>query len=213
MGEPRTVPATRETIALAADLLRRGRLVAFPTDTVYGLGADALSDAAVARVFAAKGRPADKPLIVLVASRADAERHGRLDGAARRLADAFWPGPLTLIVARAPSCALSAGVNPTGPTIALRVPGRDITLELLRATGRPLTAPSANRSGAPSPRTAQEVANQLGDSVDLILDGGEAGGVESTVLDISTERPRLVRAGAVEQTAIERLLGRLANGP
>lgn len=210
MGEPRIVPATPEATARAADLLRRGRLVAFPTDTVYGLGADALDDAAVARVFAAKRRPADKPLIVLVASLEEAARHGRLEGAALRLAEAFWPGPLTLILARAPASQLAAGVNPTGATVSLRVPGRALTRDLLRATGRPLTAPSANLSGAPSPRTARDVADQLGDRVDLILDGGDAsGGAESTVLDLSGDAPRLVRAGAVGQAAIERHLGPL----
>lgn len=204
----RRLPATPESLAVAAEILRAGGLVAFPTDTVYGLGADATSDKAVERVFAAKGRPADKPLIVLVASLGDAARLGRFNEPARLLAEAFWPGALTLVLDRAEHCPLSRRVNPLDETVSLRVPGNETCRALLTETGRPLTAPSANMSGAPSPRNADEVARQLGSALDLILDGGPSPtGQESTIVDLTGARPRLLRAGAIAREQIEARIG------
>jgi L-threonylcarbamoyladenylate synthase len=181
----------------AARVLRAGGLVAFPTETFYGLGANALDPAAVGRVFRAKGRPADKPLLVLVES---AERAAavvaELPGPARRLIARYWPGPLTLILRARPELphALTAGTG----TIGLRVPDHPVARGLARAAGFPITAPSANLHGGASPRTAAEVLTGLGEAVDLVLDGGPtAGGAPSTVLDLTGDRPRLVRAGAV----------------
>ena len=184
-------------IAAAARCLREGGLVAFPTETFYGLGADALDPAAVARVFHAKGRPADKPLLVLVDSLAMAgEVVAGIPARARRLMARYWPGPLTLILpaaARLPP-ALTAGTG----TIGVRIPGHPVALALVRAAGRPITAPSANPHGAASPRTAAEVLAGLGDAVDLVLDAGPTpGGLPSTLLDLTAAVPRVLRAGAV----------------
>jgi L-threonylcarbamoyladenylate synthase len=189
-------PATAD-ITAAADCLRAGGLVAFPTETFYGLGADALDPAAVARVFHAKGRPADKPLLVLVDSAAMAgEVTADIPEQARRLMARYWPGPLTLILNARPHLppALTAGTG----TIGVRVPGHPVARALVRAAGRPVTAPSANPHGAPSPRTASEVLAGLGDAVDLVLDAGPTpGGLPSTLLDVTGTVPRVIRPGAV----------------
>ena len=197
-------------IATAADVLRAGGLVAFPTETVYGLGADASSDAAVARIFAAKGRPRAHPLIVHLAPEA------RLDDwaidvpdAARRLAAAAWPGPLTIILARGPRVSLAT----TGgsETVGLRVPAHPMAQALLRAFGGGIAAPSANRFGAVSPTTADHVVADLGDDVDYVLDGGAcAVGVESTIVDLSRGRAVLLRPGGLAREAIEAITGPLA---
>ncbi|MBI4011375.1 MAG: threonylcarbamoyl-AMP synthase [Candidatus Rokubacteria bacterium] len=184
-------------VAVAARVLQEGGLVAFPTETFYGLGADALDPVAVARVFGAKGRPADKPLLVLVDSMAMAARvTTEIPARARRLAARYWPGPLTLIL-RARSHvppALTAGTA----TIGLRIPAHPVALALVRAAGVPVTAPSANPHGVPAPRTAAEVLAGLDDRVDLVLDGGPTrGGPPSTLLDLTGPAPRLVRPGAV----------------
>jgi len=193
----------------AANLLQTGQLVAFPTETVYGLGANALDPEAVARVYAAKGRPGWNPLIVHVADRAAAERLVLTwPEAADRLAANWWPGPLTLVLPRRPEVpdAATAGLD----TVALRVPSHPIAQGLLRASGLALAAPSANRSGEVSPTTAMHVALGLGDRVPLILDGGPCEvGIESTVVDLSGPVPLLLRPGAVSQDAIVALIGAL----
>jgi L-threonylcarbamoyladenylate synthase len=205
---------TPEALARAGRLIRAGALVAFPTDTVYGLGADATADAAVRRVYAAKGRAPDKPLIVLLRTAREAERHGRFGDTARRLAGAFWPGPLTLVLPRAADSPLSPLINAAGASVALRVPGNATTRALLEAAQRPLTAPSANRAGGPNPVSAADVARELGPGVALILDAGSsAGAAASTILDLSGAQPLLLRAGAVGRAEIEALIGPLAEPP
>lgn len=203
------VDVTPEALAEAARLLRDGRLVAFPTETVYGLGADATNGEAVARIYEAKGRPRFNPLIVHLAGVVEADTHVDLSPLARALADAFWPGPLTLVLPRkaaSPVCDLAtAGLD----TLALRVPDHPTARALIAATGRPLAAPSANRSGHVSATTARHVADDLGGKVALILDGGPTRhGVESTVLAVSGGDATLLRPGAVTVDAIERVAGR-----
>ena len=191
----------------AADILRRGGLVAFPTETVYGLGADATNPDAVARIFTAKGRPATNPLIVHVAGIDVAKRYAaEWTHLADELAAHFWPGPLTLVV---PSAAtITDRVRAGGPTVGLRVPAHPIALELLRAFDGPVAAPSANRSEHVSPTLAQHVVDDLGDRVDLVLDGGPCGvGIESTVLNITGDRPRVLRPGSVTVEQIEAVVG------
>jgi L-threonylcarbamoyladenylate synthase len=181
----------------AAALLRAGGLVAFPTETVYGLGASALDEAAVQRVFAVKGRPADNPLIVHLASADDLGAVAcSVPESARRLAARFWPGPLTLVLDARPGVPL---VTRGGrDTVAVRVPGHDLALRLLRAAGVPVAAPSANRSGRPSPTTAQHVRDDLGGDFDAVLDGGPCRvGVESTVVDARGPVPVVLREGGV----------------
>ncbi len=210
---PRTLsnihPPTPETVREAAGRLRRGELVAFPTETVYGLGADATSDNAVAASFAAKDRPANNPLIVHVAGRAEAARLAAFDARAERLAEAFWPGALTLVLRRRAGCPVSARVSAGLDTLAVRVPAHPLALELLGATGLPLAAPSANPSGAVSPTTARHVADGLGERVAMILDGGPCPlGIESTVLGLTAE-PVLLRPGGVTAERIEAIVGPL----
>ena len=196
-------------IATAAGVLRAGGLVAFPTETVYGLGADATSDAAVARIFAAKGRPSGHPLIVHLAPEARLEDWALdVPDRARRLAAAAWPGPLTIILARGPRVSLAT----TGgsETVGLRVPAHPMAQDLLRAFGSGVAAPSANRFGAVSPTTADHVVADLGDDVDYILDGGPcAVGVESTIVDLSRGRAVLLRPGGLAREAIEAITGPL----
>ena len=187
----------------AARVLREGGLVVFPTETFYGLGADALDPDAVARVFAAKGRPADKPLLVLVDSLDMAARvAASLPGRARALIDRYWPGPLTLVLparAELPS-ALTAGTG----TIGVRIPGHPVARALTRLAGLPVTAPSANPHGAPSPRTAAEAARGLGGRVEMVLDAGAtAGGLPSTIVEVTERGCRMLRAGAVTLTPDE----------
>jgi L-threonylcarbamoyladenylate synthase len=195
-------------IERAGRLLREGGLVAFPTETVYGLGADATSPHAVARIYAAKGRPSFNPLIAHIPDLAAARAQAILPPAALRLAEAFWPGPLTLVAPRAASgtvCDLAcAGLS----SVALRIPAAPVALALIRAAGRPIAAPSANRSGHVSPVTAQHVVEDLDGAVDLVLDGGRAErGLESTIVSFVGEAPRLLRPGALTREAIEAVLG------
>lgn len=194
-------------IARAGAVLARGGLVAFPTETVYGLGANALDPAAVARVFAAKGRPADNPLIVHVATLEELPRvAGEVPPLAQRLARRFWPGPLTLVLPRAAAvpAAASAGLA----TVAVRMPDHPVALALIHAAGVPVAAPSANRSGRPSPTCAGHVAEDLGDAVDLLLDAGPTRiGVESTVLDVTEDPAVLLRPGGVTLEELEEVLG------
>jgi L-threonylcarbamoyladenylate synthase len=180
-----------------------------PTETVYGLAANALDGEAVARIFEAKGRPRFNQLIVHVAGRAEAERLAVFDDESRRLADAFWPGPLTLVLARRADTSLSDLVSAGLPTLALRVPAHDAARALIRAAGVPLAAPSANPSGRVSPTTAAHVAADLGDRIEMILDGGSsAEGLESTIVAVSGGKAAMLRAGAVPREAIEKVLGR-----
>ncbi|MFZ2003983.1 MAG: L-threonylcarbamoyladenylate synthase [Stellaceae bacterium] len=205
--------ATQEAIARAARLLRAGQLVAFPTETVYGLGGDATSDAAVAAIFAAKGRPRFNPLIVHVPHLTEAEGIAVFDQLAREAARHFWPGPLTLVLRRRDNCGISLLASAGLDTIAVRVPVHPVAQALLRETGRPLAAPSANRSGRVSPTVAAHVAAELGQEVALILDGGNcAVGLESTVLDLTRATPTLLRPGGVTVEALAEALGPIATG-
>jgi L-threonylcarbamoyladenylate synthase len=195
-----------EPLRRAADVLRRGGLVAFPTETVYGLGANALDATAVERIFTAKGRPAHNPVIVHVAD-IDAARSlvTEWPATAQRLAERFWPGPLTLVLPRREHVPDIVAAN--GPTVGIRVPAHPVALDLLRACGLPVAAPSANRSTAISPTRAEHVLHSLGDRIDLLLDGGAtSGGLESTVIDL-TGVPRLLRAGLVAPGELEAVVG------
>lgn len=202
------VPASPAEIARAAGLLRAGQLVALPTETVYGLGADAGNDAAVARIFAAKGRPADHPLIVHLADAADLTAWAsEIPKEAIALARAFWPGPLTLILRKEDQ--VSDAVTGGQDTVGLRVPDHPVALALLRAFGGGIAAPSANRFGRISPTTAQHVFDELGESVSMVLDGGACQvGIESTILDLSRGEPVILRPGMIGADAIAAVLGR-----
>ncbi len=196
-------------IAEAADLLRRGRLVAFPTETVYGLGANALDEKAVRSIFEAKGRPVHNPIIVHVADALAAQLLA-LDwpASAVKLAQRFWPGSLTLVLRKQPMVpdVVSAG----GPTVGLRVPAHPVALALLRAADIPIAAPSANRATQVSPTTAEHVLRGLAGRIDLLLDSGATtGGLESTVLDLTVDPPRLLRPGLVTVAQIEEVIGRI----
>lgn len=194
--------------AEAARILAAGGLVAFPTETVYGLGADATDGSAVARLYAAKGRPSFNPLIAHVTDAAAARRLTRFETDAARLAEAFWPGPLTLVLPKAGGCTVSELATAGLDTIAVRVPRHAVAQDLLQALGRPVVAPSANRSGHVSPTTAAHVLADLSGRVDLIVDGGATPvGVESTIVACLGE-PSLLRPGGVPREDIERVLGR-----
>jgi L-threonylcarbamoyladenylate synthase len=202
---------TAGEIEEAAQALRAGRLVAFPTETVYGLGAIATNDRAVAAIFAAKGRPRFNPLIVHVTDAAAARALARWNDIALRLAARFWPGALTLVLPRAEGCPLSLLVSAGGDTVALRAPAHPIAQALLEATVLPVAAPSANPAGRVSPTTADHVEAGLGAAIDIILDGGPCAiGLESTVLDV-TATPRLLRPGGVTRDALEAVIGPLAD--
>jgi L-threonylcarbamoyladenylate synthase len=202
------VAATPEAIERAAALLRAGELVAFPTETVYGLGADATNDAAVAAIFSAKGRPHFNPLIVHVVRLPAAERLAVFDDRARLVARHFWPGPLTLVLPRREDNGLSPLVSAGLRTVALRSPMHGVDRDLLMEAGLPIAAPSANRSGRVSPTSAADVAAELGDRVSLILDGGPCRfGIESTVLDLTAPVPVLLRPGTVTLEELAEKLG------
>jgi L-threonylcarbamoyladenylate synthase len=202
------LPATEEAVSQAARALVRGEIVAFPTETVYGLGANARDAHAVTKVFAAKDRPRFNPLIVHVPDIAAAETYAAFDDTARKLAEAFWPGPLSLVLPKRPASGIADLVTAGLDTIALRVPNHAIAQALLKATQLPIAAPSANRSGRISPTTAEHVAAELGDLPAMILDGGPcARGLESTVVRVTGETPVLLRPGAVPRQEIEALLG------
>ena len=202
------VPATPDAIEQAARVLARGEIVAFPTETVYGLGANALDGGAVAKVFAAKERPRFNPLIVHVLGLAEAENHAVLGVTARKLADAFWPGALSLVVKKRAGCGVADLVTAGLDTIALRSPAHPVARALIAAAKLPIAAPSANRSGRVSPTTAAHVASELGDIPAFILDGGPCRlGIESTVVGLADEVPVLLRLGATPRKEIERVLG------
>jgi L-threonylcarbamoyladenylate synthase len=200
--------ASPDDIAAAAQALREGKLVAFPTETVYGLGADATDDKAVARVYAAKGRPSFNPLIAHVPDLESALALGQFSPEAKALAQAFWPGPLSLVVPRAPSCPVSLLASAGLDSIAIRVPSHPMALELLKAVGRPVVAPSANPSGRISPTTADHVRRHLKDKLAMVLDGGRCRvGVESSVVSFMDGAPKLLRQGGIPRSEIEKLLG------
>jgi len=193
----------------AAEILRGGGLVAFPTETVYGLGADATHDLAVARIYEAKGRPQFNPLIAHVAEVDAALALAEFPAAALALAARFWPGPLTLVLPRKAGCPVSLLASAGLPSIALRVPQHSLALELIRETGRPIVAPSANPSGRISPTTAAHVREGLGAKVDMVLDGGRCEvGLESTIVSLLDDTPRLLRAGGLARDKIEKVLDR-----
>ena len=200
--------APHSDIAAAAQALREGQLVAFPTETVYGLGADATNDEAVARVYAAKGRPSFNPLITHVPGVEEAFALGHFTQEAKALARAFWPGSLSLVVPRAASCPVSLLASAGNDSIAIRIPSHPMALDLLKATGRPVVAPSANPSGKISPTTAEHVRRHLKDKVAMVLDGGRCKvGVESSVVSFLADGPKLLRQGGVPRTEIEKVLG------
>jgi L-threonylcarbamoyladenylate synthase len=208
-----TQAPTQAAIAEAARLLRAGELVAFPTETVYGLGADATNDRAVARIFDAKNRPRFNPLIVHVPGLAEAEEFAAFDNTARDVAQRFWPGPLTLVLRRRPTARVSLLASAGLDTLALRVPANAIGRRLLQAAAIPVAAPSANRSGRVSPTTAAHVAGEFGDLVALILDDGACAiGLESTVLDMTGDQPVLLRPGGATLEELEAVLGKIEAG-
>jgi L-threonylcarbamoyladenylate synthase len=196
-----------ETIEAAAAIIRSGGLVAFPTETVYGLGADAMNEAAVQKIFEAKGRPADNPLIVHVGYRKDVERVAdEVSEKTWELIERFWPGPLTLVLKRGPEVAasVSAGLS----TIAVRMPRNGVALALIRSAGTPIAAPSANRSGRPSATSAAHVARDLEGRIEMILDGGSTDiGIESTVLDMTSDTGVILRPGWITEESLTSVIG------
>lgn len=207
------LPATPAAITQAAALLRAGELVAFGTETVYGLGADATNPKAAARVFEAKGRPHFNPLICHYPNAEAAFQHVEASLIARILADQFWPGPLTLVLPRRITCPVALLAGAGLDTLAIRVPNHSIAQALLTETGRPIAAPSANRSGHVSPTTASHVLADLGGRITAILDSGPCQiGVESTVLDLTSPTPFLLRPGGVPLEALETAIGPIQRG-
>jgi L-threonylcarbamoyladenylate synthase len=201
----------KESIEQAARLIRDGELVAFPTETVYGLGGDATNERAVAKIFEAKGRPQFNPLISHVLDAGEARRLVQWSGVADKLAAHFWPGPLTLVLPRTKQSPIALLATAGLDTAAVRAPAHPVAQALIRAAGRPIAGPSANRSGAVSPTRAEHVAESLGDRVKLILDGGPCQvGLESTVLDLTTAMPTLLRPGGATREAIEAVIGPVA---
>jgi len=204
----RVIVVDTQAIAEAARILADGGLVAFPTETVYGLGADATNGTAIARLFAAKGRPSFNPLIAHVIDLAAARRLAVFDAAAERLAAAFWPGPLTLVLRKSAGCPVAELATAGLDSIAVRIPSHPVARDILTKLGRPVVAPSANRSGHLSPTTAEHVLADLGGRIDLIVDGGATSvGVESTIL-ACLDRPLLLRPGGLPRAEIERILDR-----
>ena len=212
MTRPPTIDDSASGIERAREAIAAGELVAMPTETVYGLAADAGNERAVARVFAAKRRPSFNPLIAHVASIELARQEGDFDPRATALAEAYWPGPLTLVVPVRSSARTSELARAGLQTIGLRVPAHPVARALLEAHGGPLAAPSANPSGRLSPTSAQDVADAFGDEVALILDGGPCeAGIESTIVAILPgEPPRLLRPGAIGRADVEAIVGKLA---
>jgi L-threonylcarbamoyladenylate synthase len=203
----RVIPAQVGAATDAATSLAAGGLVAFPTETVYGLGADATNATAVARLYEAKGRPSFNPLIAHVTDLAAAERLAVFDAAAKRLAAKFWPGPLTLVLNKRAGCPVADLATAGLDSIAVRVPSHEVACAIIRKLGRPVVAPSANRSGHVSPTTAQHVFDDLGGRIDLILDGGPTHvGVESTIVAL-LDRPLLLRPGGLPREDIKQVLG------
>jgi L-threonylcarbamoyladenylate synthase len=212
LKDTRILRADAAAIAEAAAVLSRGGLAAFPTETVYGLGARADDPRAVASLYAAKGRPAFNPLIAHVRDLDAAKRLGNFDAPALDLAAKFWPGPLTIVVKAAKNCAVCELARAGLDTVAIRMPSYEATRALLASADFPIVAPSANRSGHISPTTAQHVADDLSGKIDLILDGGASqGGIESTIVDFAGDTPRLLRSGGIARNEIEKITGPLAS--
>jgi L-threonylcarbamoyladenylate synthase len=204
----RVIKAGSEAATAAAVCLSAGGLVAFPTETVYGLGADATNGIAVARLYAAKGRPSFNPLIAHVAGLAEAQRLALFDATATRLAQTFWPGPLTLVLPKTHACAVADLATAGLDTVAIRIPAHPVARDILRIFGGPVVAPSANLSGHVSPTTAAHVQSDLAGRIDLIIDGGAVEvGVESTIVGC-LDQPMLLRPGGLPRAEIERVLGR-----
>ena len=204
----RLVIANDESIDEAATLIKAGELVALPTETVYGLGANALADEAVAQIFKAKNRPSVNPLIVHVLNSAQAGRLVEMDGRAKKIADAFWPGPLTLILPYREGAGVSDKVRAGLDTLAVRAPAHKVMRQVIEKSSVPIAAPSANASGEPSATTPQHVAESLGENVPFILSAGPCDvGVESTVLDLSSDEPVILRAGAITAEDLEPYIG------
>lgn len=204
----RLTPASAQAIREGATILTGGGLVAFPTETVYGLGADAGNDRAVARLFATKGRPRFNPLIAHVVDRNAARAQAAFNAHAEKLAEAFWPGPLTLVLPKSASCSVAELATAGLGTVAMRVPNHPIAQALLKEFGKPVVAPSANRSGHVSPTTAQHVLSDLAGHVDLIIDGGPTPvGVESTIVACLPGETSLLRPGGITRAAIAAVLG------
>ena len=202
------LPANEAAVASAARCLAQGGLIAFPTETVYGLGADAANPAAIARLYQAKGRPAFNPLIAHVGDLAAGQKIARFDAIATALAEAFWPGPLTLVLPKSRDCPVADLATAGLDTVAVRVPAHPVARAILRAFGGPVVAPSANLSGHVSPTTAEHVHSDLMGRIDLIIDGGAvAVGVESTIVGCF-DAPMLLRPGGLPRAEIERVLGR-----
>jgi L-threonylcarbamoyladenylate synthase len=199
-----TVAPDPAGVSLAAALLRTGSVVAVPTETVYGLAADATNPAAVARIYAAKGRPSFNPLIAHVSGAEMAAEHVEISPLARRLIDAFWPGPLTLVLPRKPESPVAAIVTAGLPTLAVRCPDHPVPQALIKVLGRPLAAPSANASGQISATRAEHVLKTLGGHIPLIIDAGRCkGGIESTIVAVDGDRLRLLRPGGIPREALE----------
>ena len=210
-----TYPTTPDTIVGGATILRAGGLVAFPTETVYGLGADATQPKAVARLFKAKGRPSFNPLIIHVGEKDWVNDFSTPDSRFQQLSQTFWPGPLTLVLKQRDNSAIASLATAGLPSVAVRCPSHEIANVLLNTLGRPLAAPSANRSGSVSPTLATHVAESLGNTVDLIIDGGPCSvGIESTVLDLTRPKATILRPGAITLEQIRSSIGSvtMANG-
>lgn len=203
----------KQAVQRAAQIIKQGGIVAFPTETVYGLGADAFNPLAVARVFEVKKRPTFDPLIVHVADRGDVKTLAKgIPAHAKKLIERFWPGPLTIVLLKKKNIPdiVTAGL----PSLAIRMPDHPMALDLIRKSKRPIAAPSANLFGHLSPTTAEHVRDQLGDQVDLILDGGPCPvGVESTIVSFLEERPALLRPGGVSLEEIQSIIGRMGTSP
>lgn len=199
-----------QVINKAADIIRAGGLVAFPTETVYGLGANGLDADASAKIYAAKGRPSDNPLILHISKVSDLEDIvKRIPDDAAKLMEAFWPGPMTLIFEKSEKvpCGTTGGLD----TVAVRMPEHPVALKLIEASGVPIAAPSANLSGRPSPTTALHVKEDMDGRIDMIIDGGEAGiGLESTIIDVTGEEPMILRPGYITADMIEKVVGSVA---
>jgi L-threonylcarbamoyladenylate synthase len=199
----------KRQINLAVEVLKQGGLVAYPTDTVYGLGADPLNEVAVARIYNAKNRPGNSPLPLLLADKSDLLKVALIvPEIAWRLVEQFWPGGLTLVVKK--NAWVPEHIAAGGDTVAVRMPDHPVTIALIRGLGNPIVGTSANLSGKPSPVTAEEVGKQLKNKVDLIIDGGRCpGGIESSVVDISGASPAIIREGAVPREDITKVCGLL----
>ncbi len=200
----------RQVLDAAADIIKNGGLVAFPTETVYGLGANGLSGDAAAKIYAAKGRPSDNPLILHICKKKDLEDIVKyIPKTAEKLMDAFWPGPMTLVFAK--SDKVPYGTTGGLDTVAVRMPAHSVALGLIEAAGVPIAAPSANLSGRPSPTTAAHVREDMEGRIDMIIDGGEAGiGLESTIIDVTGDTPMILRPGFVTAEMIEKVTGSVA---